>query len=64
MSTRKPFTQTDVSRAVKGAQNAGLKIARLEIEPTTGRIVVVAVDALMEKHTSKLNEWRARRGSR
>jgi hypothetical protein len=64
MSRRKPFTQADISRAIKAAKSAGLKIARFEIEPTTGKIVVIAIDALLEKHTSELDKWRARRGSR
>jgi len=64
MTRRKPFTEADVTRALKGAQKAGITVRRFEIEPTTGRIVVVAIDDLMEKHTSELNKWRARRGSR
>ena len=39
MSRRaQPFTQTDVTRAAKGAVKAGLTVQRIEFEP--GKIVV------------------------
>jgi hypothetical protein len=37
------FSADDISRAFRGAQNAGAKVARCEIEPG-GRIVLVTTD--------------------
>jgi hypothetical protein len=45
MSRSKPLTQAAVSRAIKGAQSAGLKVQRVEIEPATGKIVIVSGDS-------------------
>jgi hypothetical protein len=36
------FKRTDVERAVLGARAAGIAIERVEIDPKTGRIVIVA----------------------
>lgn len=57
------FKQADVKRAVKGALNAGMAIGRVEIDPASGRIVILtpsiaddqpavenAVDVWMAKH--------------
>jgi hypothetical protein len=35
------FRPTDLKRAIKAASNTGLEIARAEIEPATGKIVIV-----------------------
>ena len=50
------FTKADVGRAIKGAESAGLKVARVEIDPKTGKIVVVSgqPEALL---SSGQNEW-------
>jgi hypothetical protein len=36
------FKQADVSRAFKGASAAGMDIGTMEIDPVTGRIVLIA----------------------
>ena len=36
------FKRSDVERAVLGARAAGIVIERIEIDPKTGRIVIVA----------------------
>jgi hypothetical protein len=63
MNRRKPFTQADVARALKAAHSAGIKVQRFEIDPSTGRIVIVSIDPI-ESASTPLAEWRARRGSR
>ncbi|MXQ13237.1 hypothetical protein [Microvirga makkahensis] len=61
MSRRKPLiTQADVSRAVKGAQSAGLKVQRVEVDPATGRIVVVSGDDLPVKPLDEFEAWKAK----
>lgn len=59
MTRRKPFTQADVSRALKGAQSAGLKVQRIEIDPATGRIVVVSGNELPSKAQELFDTWKA-----
>jgi hypothetical protein len=36
------FRQEDVSRAIKAAKRAGLDVVRVEVDPKTARIVIVA----------------------
>jgi hypothetical protein len=62
MSRRLPFTQADVSRAVKGARAAGLPLTRVEIDQA-GKIVLVAGQETapatpdIELPTAEKNEW-------
>lgn len=63
MMPRRPvITQAAIARAVKGAQAAGLKVGRIEIDPSTGRIVVISGDDPTQPLT-KLEAWRASRGA-
>jgi len=36
------FRQTDLTRAVRGAVAGGIKVSRVEIDKTTGNIILVA----------------------
>ena len=38
---RQAFRRNDLTRAIKGAVAAGVEIAKAEIEPDTGKIVIV-----------------------
>ena len=40
-----PFKQADVSRAVKGAISGGMRIGRIEIDPSSGKIIILPPDA-------------------
>lgn len=62
MPRRQVITQAAIARAVKGAQAAGLKVGRVEVDPGTGRIVVVSGDDAAQPLT-KLEAWRASRGA-
>lgn len=65
MSRRKPLiTQADVSRAVKGAQSAGLKVQRVEIDPATGKIVVVSGGDAPTEPLNSFDAWKARDNAR
>jgi len=35
------FSQRDVEKAIRGALKAGLRVGRAEIDPRTGRIILV-----------------------
>lgn len=41
MSARAAFRQSDITRAIRGANAAGVQVERLEVDTTTGKIVVV-----------------------
>ena len=47
--------QSEVSRAVKGVQQAGITIERVEIEPN-GKIVVLVHSSTADKDKA-INEW-------
>jgi hypothetical protein len=36
------FSQRDVEKAIRGALKAGLRVGRAEIDPRTGRIILVS----------------------
>ncbi len=59
------FKQGDIARAVRGAEAAGVKIGRVEIEPNTGRISIVAADVSSSNNGEldrELTEFEARHG--
>ena len=61
MSKKRPrtpqiFRRTDLTRAIKGAIAAGIEIARAEIEPHTGKIVIVFGKSVASD-TGATNEW-------
>jgi hypothetical protein len=49
------FRQSDVTKAVKGAVNAGLEVQRIEIE--SGKIVVFAGRPDLRPPGQSVNEW-------
>lgn len=62
MPRRQTVTQAAIARAVKGAQSAGLKVGRVEIEG--GRIVIYSGEDARQEPTSDLDAWRAKRDAR
>jgi hypothetical protein len=52
------FKQADVTRAIKGAIAAGMKVARAEIDQS-GRIVVVSPSEETTKPANDLDKWLA-----
>ena len=57
------FKQVDVSRAVKGATAAGLKVSRVEID-ADGKIVLVSGDAAPKGPASDFDTWKGKRDAR
>jgi len=41
------FKQSDITKALRAAEKAGVRVGRYEIDLKTGKLVVVAVDAKM-----------------
>jgi hypothetical protein len=53
------FRQADLRRALRAAKAEGVAIERIEIEPITGKITIVAGEA--EAPTTPLDTWMATR---
>ena len=49
------FRQTDLARAVRGAKAGGMKVARIEIDPS-GKIVLIAESHAAEPRAD-LDHW-------
>jgi hypothetical protein len=57
---RQTFRRNDLTRAIKGAIAAGVEIARAEIEPETGKIVIVFGKSVASPFTAnKPGDWDA-----
>lgn len=57
MRTASHFKKIDVTRAIQAARAAGVEIARVEIDPKTGMIVVVAGKATEVAAPKPANSW-------
>ena len=62
MPRRPIITQAAISRAVKGAQAAGLKVGRVEIEG--GKVVIYSSEDTRPVPASDFDAWRAKRDAR
>lgn len=62
MARRPTITQAAISRAVKGAQAAGLRVGRIEIDG--GRIVIHSGNDVRQEPASDFDAWRAKRDAR
>jgi hypothetical protein len=57
MTRRASFRQSDLTKAIKGVAAAGLQVARAEIDPASGKILVVIGVPSAEEEASSLNPW-------
>jgi hypothetical protein len=54
------FKKTDVTRAAKAVLAAGVGIARIEIEPVSGKITIMPSSSSGSEETTDLDTWMAR----
>lgn len=62
MPRRRTITQAAIARAVKGAQAAGLKVGRIEIEGD--RIVLHSSEGASPEPLSAFDSWKVKRDAR
>jgi len=66
--TTSTFRQQDVTRALRACVAAGMKAQRVEIDPVTGKIIMVfdngATANAENAEPAALDAWRASRGAR
>jgi hypothetical protein len=53
------FKESNLTKALKAAKKAGYEVSRFEIDPRTGKIVIIAGprDTTSESGSSDANEW-------
>jgi hypothetical protein len=54
------FKKTDLTRAAKAVLAAGVGIARIEIDPVSGKITIIPGSSSNSEETSDLDTWMAR----
>ena len=57
------FKEADVKRALRATVAAGIEVQRVEFDPVSGKIVIIAGGAEVAEATA-LDAWRATRGAR
>ena len=62
MSRRTAFTQTGVTRAIKGAMAGGMTVARCEI--TADGSIVISTQAAASVPADPFETWKASKGAR
>jgi hypothetical protein len=58
-----PFRQRDVSTAIRAARAAGCEVARIEVDPITGRIIITTVAGTSKEPSTDLDKWLAEHGA-
>lgn len=63
MSRRANVTQAAIKRAIQGAEAAGLRVVRIEVDPAAGKFTIHSGEAAPPPLTP-LEAWRRSRGAR
>jgi hypothetical protein len=53
------FKRTEFKRAVRSAEEAGLRVQRIEVDPKTGKISLVVAKPSEDAAADAANEWDA-----
>lgn len=62
MSRRQSVTQAAIARALKGAQAAGIKIGRFEVEG--GKVVIYSSNDIRPEPATDFDAWKVKRDAR
>lgn len=62
MARRRTASQAAIARILKAAQAAGIAVARIEIDPESGRITLISAND--NAAPTVLEAWRTSRGPR
>jgi hypothetical protein len=57
---RATFRQADLQRALRAAKSSGVEVARIEIEPASGKIIIVAKGTGETDFGNPLDAWLAK----
>ena len=57
------FRQGDMTRALRAAKAAGLEVAKVEVDPISGKIVIMTIAGGTNEPTTDLDKWLARHGA-
>ena len=63
VARKAPYPSSDVTRAIAGAEKAGMKVGRVELDPETGRIVMFAAGEKPVPQTD-LDKWLEKQDAR
>jgi hypothetical protein len=59
MSRAQTFRQRDLASALKAMAAAGMEVRSVEIDPVTGKIVIMTVAGSAKEPTTDLDKWLA-----
>ena len=57
------FRQHDLTRAIRATRAAGLNVARVELDPITGKIVILTIAGGDKAPATDLDKWMAQHGA-